>query len=268
MIAHRTDDLGLLIAAARSAGAIAMQYFRTDMVVQDKGNNHPVTQADLEVDRHLHHVLMGARPDYGWLSEETVDDQSRLNTKRVFLVDPIDGTRAFIRGLPHFVVSLAVVEDGVPQAGVVYNPAKDVLFAAARGLGATRNGKSVQVRSCNSLEQCRMIAHQDLFRWSQWAGRWPQMQVDARNSMAWRMVLVAGGRADATLTLRPKSDWDLAAADLIAREAGAKVTDPLGREFAYNLPGTRKSGVICAGSDLYALIRQRIEETGRFPRPS
>lgn len=258
------DDLKLLERAAQHAGALAMQWFGTDMEVQDKGKNHPVTQADLAVDRYLHETLRAARPDYGWLSEETVDDESRLTCKRTFVVDPIDGTRAFIRGDPHFAVSLAVVEDGQPITGVVFNPAKRRLYAAAKDQGATCDGGRIQVHQCTDLSGCHMIAHKDLFRWKKWPRKWPGMKVSPRNSMAWRMALVASGHADGTLTLRPKSDWDLAAADLIAREAGAKVTDPFGREFCYNLHSTRKAGVICAGKRLHALIEERIEETERF----
>lgn len=258
------DDLQLLERAARKAGAVAMQWFGTDMEVQDKGQNHPVTEADLAVDRYLNEILRAARPDYGWLSEETVDDQSRLSARRTFVVDPIDGTRAFIRGDPHFVVSLAVVEDGKPVAGAVYNPARQRLYSATLGAGAQMNGEAIQAGQCDALEGCRIIAHESLFRWREWHRKWPQMQVSPRNSMAWRMVLVASGHADGTLTIRPKSDWDLAAADLIAREAGALVTDPFGAELRYNRQSTRKPGVICAGKHLHALIEERIEETERF----
>lgn len=260
------DDLQLLEQAARHAGALAMQWYQTDMDVRDKGGNHPVTEADLAVDRYLYEKLRKERPDYGWLSEETVDDQSRLSAKRTFLVDPIDGTRAFIRGEPYFSVSLAIVEDGQPIVGVVFNPARRRLYSAARGQGAQCDGAPIHVSQCTELAHCTMIAQKSLFRWREWKRKWPEMNVQPRNSMAWRMALVASGHADGTFTIRPKSDWDLAAADLIAREAGAIVTDPFGHELRYNRASTRKPGVICAGKRLHALIEERIEETERFQK--
>jgi myo-inositol-1(or 4)-monophosphatase len=254
------QDLQLLEMAAREAGELAMQWFLDPGEVWDKGNNHPVTQADLAVDKKLHQILLGARPDYGWLSEETTDDQSRLSQSRVFVVDPIDGTRAFIKGKPHFSISLAVVENGRPIAGVVFNPALQEMFSATMGQGARMNGKPIRVSKCAEIPDCRMIGHMGLFRAKKWKNPWPVMQTFVPNSMAYRMALVAEGSWDATLTLQPKSDWDLAAADLIASEAGAIVTDPDGHEFRYNLPTTTKSGVICAGRTLFDLIRDRIEQ--------
>ncbi len=254
-------DLDLLQSAARQAGALSMQWFGQPAKVWDKGDNHPVTEADLAVDTLLHKFLREARPDYGWLSEETIDDQSRLRAKRVFVVDPIDGTRAFLQGKPHFCTSIAVVEDGRPIAGAVFNPAFDEMYSAAKGQGASLNNQPIRASSRAALDDCRMVAHQGLFRHKGWAKKWPQMECASRNSMAYRMVLVAGGDWDATLTLKPKSDWDLAAADLIANEAGAVVSDPMGQKFLYNLETTTNSGVICAGKPIHGLIRRRIKQS-------
>ncbi|PHR57364.1 MAG: 3'(2'),5'-bisphosphate nucleotidase CysQ [Robiginitomaculum sp.] len=256
-----TNDLELLQSAAKQAGALSMQWFGRPAKVWDKGDNHPVTEADLAVDELLHKILREARPEYGWLSEETIDDQSRLNSKRVFVVDPIDGTRAFMQGKPHFCTSIAIVEDGRPIVGAVFNPAFDEMYLAAKGQGAKLNDKPIQASSRAALEDCSMLAPEGLFRHKGWAETWPQMQCATRNSMAYRMVLVAGGGWDATLTLKPKSDWDLAAADLIAGEAGAVVSDPMGQKFLYNLDTTTNSGVICAGKPIHALIRRRIEQS-------
>ncbi|MBL4595013.1 MAG: 3'(2'),5'-bisphosphate nucleotidase CysQ [Robiginitomaculum sp.] len=252
------QDLSLLETAARGAGALAMHWFANPGKVWDKGDQHPVTEADLAVDQQLKEVLRAARPDYGWLSEETVDDRSRLHAARVFIVDPIDGTRAFIQGKPHFSISIAIVEKGRPIAGAVFNPALDEMYLAAKDKGASLNGEPIRIRTCASLLDCRMIANEGLFRQKHWRESWPAMQYCTRNSMAYRIALVASGAHDVTLTLRPKSDWDLAAADLIANEAGATITDPDGVAFAYNLPSVTKSGVICAGRTLHDLIRQRM----------
>lgn len=255
-----TAELEMLELAAHQAGAVAMHWFVDPGKVWDKGNNHPVTEADLAVDQYLRKTLREARPDYGWISEETDDDCSRLTAKRVFVVDPIDGTRAFIQGKPHFVVSLAIVENGKPIAGAVFNPALNEMYLGSEANGATRNGQPLQVGAAAQLENCQMIANEDLFLQKHWKHDWPKMNCATRNSMAYRMVLVASGDHDATLTLRPKSDWDLAAADLIAREAGAVVTDPDGNDFVYNRPTTTKTGVVCAGAKLHHLIRTILDK--------
>ncbi|VAW00573.1 FIG043197: Inositol monophosphatase family protein [hydrothermal vent metagenome] len=256
-----SDDLQLLQMAAREAGKIAMQWFLDPGKVWDKGNNHPVTEADLAIDTYLREHLLGARQTYGWLSEETIDDRSRLVAPRVFVVDPIDGTRAFIQAKPHFTICLAVVENGEAITGVVFNPALDEMYVAQKGQGAKLNGQQIFVSQTTQLADCNMIANEGLFRQKHWKRQWPKMRCATRNSMAYRMVLVASGNWDATLTLRPKSDWDLAAAGLIAQEAGAVVSDPMGQDFCYNLPSTSKSGVICAGVNLHDLIRERIVES-------
>ncbi len=261
MTASLASDLHMIENAARKAGALAMEWFEHPGKVWNKSDNHPVTQADLAVDALLRKTLCAQRPDYGWLSEETEDDRSRFNSKRLFVVDPIDGTRAFINQKPHFVVSIAVVEEGKPIVGAVFNPALDEMYLAAVGQGAKCNSKPVFIRDCTGLDDCLMIASDGLFRQKHWKHLWPDMQTISRNSMAYRMVLVAAGKADATLSLRPKSDWDLAAADLIAREAGAIVRDITGKPFDFNEDRTQKPGVICAGRSVYDLIRTRIQQS-------
>ncbi len=252
------DDLALLQEAARRGGACAMGWFANPGEVTEKSPNHPVTKADLETDALLQDFLRSARPDYGWLSEESVDDGSRLTAKRTFVVDPIDGTRAFIAGKPHFTICLAVVQAGRPISAVVYNPALDELYSAQINQGATCNGAPISCNPRESLSGARMLAHDGLFAHKGWAEPWPNMHTGSRNSMAYRMALVGAGTWDATLTLRPKSDWDLAAADLIASEAGAVITDPHGQPFRYDLQNTVNEGVICAGPALHALILERV----------
>jgi myo-inositol-1(or 4)-monophosphatase len=258
MSAINTQDMALLHEAARRGGACAMGWFDDPGEVTEKSPNHPVTQADLQTDALLRDFLCLARPDYGWLSEERPDDGSRLKAKRTFVVDPIDGTRAFIKGKPHFTICIAVVEAGRPVCGVVYNPALDTLYSAQVGKGALCNGAPVSVSQTAQLAGARMLAHDGLFAHKGWAQAWPKMHTGSRNSMAYRMALVGAGDWDACLTLRPKSDWDLAAADLIATEAGAQVSDPSGLTFRYDLQSNTKSGVICAGPALHGLILERV----------
>ncbi len=255
------SDLALLQSAARSGGACAMGWFSDPGEVTHKSENHPVTKADLEVDAILHRLLGDARPDYGWLSEESRDDGSRRRAKRVFVVDPIDGTRAFINGKPHFTICIAVVEAGRPICAVVYNPALDEMYCAQTGQGAMCNAQPLQISPQSQLAGARFLAADQLLAHKGWADPWPQIHTGARNSMAYRIALVAAGRWDAALTLKPKSDWDLAAADLIAAEAGVLITGPEGLPFRYDEAKTVKPGVICAGPALHPLILERVHKS-------
>ena len=249
------EDLSLIRAAVLAAGKIAREAFEAnDSEVWDKSNNSPVTDADIAVNDYLLKTLCNARPGYGWLSEETKDDHSRHACPRTFVVDPIDGTRAFIDRTPNFTVSVAIIQDGKSIAGVVYNPLKDELFEASLGGGARLNGKGISAPDSDSIEGIRMVGYARKFRRLDW----PDMNCSVANSMAYRMVLVASGQADATVAFTPKSDWDVAAAQLIASEAGAEVTDLHGKQPSYDGESTRGLGVICAGKTLHALLLARI----------
>ncbi len=249
-------DLDLLIETARTAGEIARKFFyKGNAKAWDKSENHPVTEADIAVNDHLIKVLQTARPDYGWLSEETVDDASRHTAARSFVVDPIDGTRAFIDGKPHFTICLAVIENGKSVAGVVYNPITEEMYEAYLGGGARLNTQIITPSGCNTIKDCTIIGYPRKFR----RLGWPDMSVSIRNSMAYRIVMVAAGQRDATVTFTPKSDWDLAAACLIADEAGAVTTDLEGHQFLFNEESTKNNGVICASPALHALLLRQVK---------
>ena len=251
-------DLELIESAARDAGELALSFKRQGKVqTWSKEGGSPVTNADLAVDRQLQDQLRAARPDYGWLSEETADDRSRLEARRTFVVDPIDGTRAFIKGRPSWAVSIAVVEAGAPVAGVVHAAAMAETYEAAAGSGARLNGQAITASGRARLDGCALLADPAMMRSPRWPEPWPQMQIETRNSVAYRMVLVAAGAFDATLALSAKCDWDIAAADLIAREAGAVVSDHQGGAFIYDQPSARKRSLICAGEALHPLILAR-----------
>jgi len=250
------DDLALISAAVKKGGDIARKaFYANDSKVWDKSSNHPVTDADIAVNDFLETYLMSARPNYGWLSEETKDDYSRETCPRTFVIDPIDGTRAFIDRTENFAVSVAVIENGVSIAGALYNPLTDELFTAAKGHGASLNGASMRCSFRDQLEGCKMIGYPRKFR----RQGWPDMDVHVANSMAYRIALVACGKADATVAFTPKSDWDVAAAELIAREAGADISDLRGRNFRYDEKKTTQMGVICAGPNLMPLIKKRLK---------
>src|SRR5690606_19546819 len=217
------DDLELLRTAAVAAGIIATGFFRRDVKSWNKENASPVSEADILVDRYLAATLLQARPTYGWLSEETTDNPSRLDCERVFVVDPIDGTRGFLRGEEYWTISLAVVENGVPVAGVVYAPALDEMYEAVAGEGARLNGRPLErVRRAGAppLIPAPGAVHQDM----QSAGL-DYTRGPAYPSLAYRLVQVATGRLDAAVARRGSQDWDIAAAALILRESGLDFAD-------------------------------------------
>jgi len=217
------DDLELLRSSAVAAGIIASSYFRRDIKTWTKDNASPVSEADIVVDRFLAANLLQARPNYGWLSEETVDNPSRLDCERVFVVDPIDGTRAFLRGEDYWTVSLAVVENGVPVAGVVYAPARDELYEASKDGGARLNGKPLKrMRRAGAppLIPAPGAVHQELQAAGLDYARGP-----AYPSLAYRLVQVATGKLDAAVARRGSQDWDIAGAAVILDECGLDFAD-------------------------------------------
>lgn len=253
-------DLDLLVDAARAAGDIARGYFGNDPTVTDKpAGAGPVTEADLAVNRALHETLASARPDYGWLSEETEDTAHRLSTDRQFVIDPIDGTRAFIAGSHDWAHSLAVVEGGQVVAAAVYLPMRDLMFAATLGGGAMVNNMPTRVTP-TMLQDATVLGTKPNFEAHYWLqGNVPPIKRAFRSSLAYRLCLVAQGRFDGMITLRPSWEWDIAAGALIASEAGAVVTDPSGVPLQFNNRHPQVPGVIAAGPALHAGLAQRLE---------
>ncbi|WP_346899812.1 3'(2'),5'-bisphosphate nucleotidase CysQ [uncultured Roseibium sp.] len=239
------DDLALLEDAARQAGDIALSFFGGDPRTWFKDNKSPVSEADMAVDGYLAEVLRTARPDYGWLSEEAVDDKERLACPRTFIVDPIDGTRAFLAGGDEWTVALAVVDHGRPVAGVVYCPVRRELFSAVATRGARLNGEKITVSGHGSVEGARLsgphsiVANDDIL--SAGFERMPNVR-----SLAYRIALVAAGRVEVAAARSGPSDWDLAAADLLVQEAGGRLTDLDGNGVTYNKASTRHPGLIAA----------------------
>jgi len=252
-------DLALIREAAVAAGEVAVAMRAAGLERHKKADGTPVTNADLAVDALLRERLTAARPDYGWLSEETADDPARLSCQRVFIVDPIDGTRAYIRDRPWWGVSIAVVENGRPIAGVVVAPDRGEVFEATQGGGARMNGKPIAASDTLDLEGAAMLADVQMMKHPAWPTPWPQMRLESRNAIAYRLCSVACGEFDAMLALSPKSEWDMAAGDLIAVEAGCLVTDHKGRPLAYNQVKPTAPSLVCAGPALHRLILSRLE---------
>lgn len=245
-------DLELLEDAARAAGGL-MLAMRGSARVRVKADGSPVTDADLAVDALLKARLLGARPGYGWLSEETADDPGRLGRERVFVVDPIDGTSAYVRRRPWFCASLAVVERGRPVAAAIYAPETDQMFAAAQGAGAMLNGEPIHASRTQGLPDARVCGDAALLA----PPRWPALEVVRRNAIAYRMALVAAGEVDAAVSPSPKWEWDIAAGALIAAEAGAAVTDAGGLPLVFNSPQARCPGLVCCAPGILPDILQR-----------
>lgn len=239
------DDLALLREAAREAGEIAMGYFRRSPEVWLKGGRSPVSEADYAVDGFLRDRLLAARPDYGWLSEETADSDERLSARRTFVVDPIDGTRAFLEGRPTWCVSVAVVEDGVPVSGVLDCPARNSIFHAARGEGAWQDGRRLHVRQ--PPPDPVIGGPKSLIRELPPRIRARMPDVPYIPSLAYRIAIVASGEFDATFVKPNSHDWDIAAADVILREAGGRILDHRGRPPLYAGRETAH-GALVAGS--------------------
>jgi myo-inositol-1(or 4)-monophosphatase len=250
-------DLDLLRDVAHEAGRLALRLQESGLKIWTKAGGSPVTNADLAVDKLVRKRLAEARPDYGWLSEETTDDLARLQAPRLFMVDPIDGTVAFMKGRPWWSVSVAVVEGGRALAGVIYAPGLEETYEAERGGGAWLNGAAIHASACADLEACAMLSPAGAFTSWEWPEPWPEMRVENRNSIALRMALVSAGAFDAAVALSPKSDWDLAAGLVIADEAGAVSTDHKGRELVLNTPAARHPSLVCAAPQLHPLILQR-----------
>lgn len=254
-------DTAFLAATLREAGSIARRYFEGTYKSWRKEDGNPVTEADIAVNEFLKERLLGLRPAYGWLSEESTDEPARLSAKRVFIVDPIDGTYGFLKHRPHFTIVTAVVVEGRPVSSAIFNPMTDEMFEATQGLGAKRNGQAVGVSAKDRLEGARLLASRNFIDSRHWATPWPgEMTVETRASIAYRMALVAAGEFDAMISLSKKSDWDLAAADLVVHEAGGLVTTGAGAKLLYNSPEPTQESVICANPVLHQRLIARLKE--------
>lgn len=239
------EDLALLRDAAREAGVIAMRYFGNNPQVWMKGGTSPVSEADHAADAYLRETLLRARPDYGWLSEETADDHARLSARRTFVVDPIDGTRGFLDGLHSWCVSVAVVERGRSLAGVLECPAKHETYWAVPGEGAFLNGRRLRTRSLGeTVDIGGPKALVDMMP-EAWQGRLRRAAYIP--SLAYRLAMIANGKLDATFVKPNAHDWDIAAADLILSEAGGALLDRGGKPPRY-AGEVINHGALAAGS--------------------
>jgi myo-inositol-1(or 4)-monophosphatase len=266
--ANDAQDLALIEEAVRRAGEIARRYYGQNYRRWSKSRGEPVTEADLAIDHFLRGRLEAARPGYGWLSEETGRDSTRVGAERVFIVDPIDGTTAFLKERPHFSISVGIAEHGRSVAGVVYNPITEEFFTAVEHGGASLNGEPIRVSDSAAFEGCRVLGQKDMFAHPAWPAlaAWQTMQIESRSSIAYRMALVAAGRFDAAIVLSPKHDWDMAAGDVIVREAGGVATSREGHPLRFGGPSAVQRSMICAGPRLHAMFMEQLRQSGANQR--
>jgi myo-inositol-1(or 4)-monophosphatase len=253
----------LLQEAGAEAARVALLYFRRDPRVWQKEGGSPVSEADIAVDQRLTELLRQARPDYGWLSEEIADNDDRLSRERVFVVDPIDGTRAFLDGRREWTISLAVVEAGRPVAAVLVGPALETTFHATAGGGAFADGRRLATGTRDTLPGARFASSR---RYASavlgGAGQKPRFVP----SLAYRIALVAAGAADVAIAKPGARDWDLAAADLLVHEAGARLAPLDGRRLRYNERETAHPTLIAANSALFGDVVELVRRVDGEPR--
>jgi myo-inositol-1(or 4)-monophosphatase len=241
-------ELEVACAAAKDAAAILLHYYQTGTEVWEKSEDNPLTVADLESDRCIARYIVEAFPDDALLSEETVSSPSRLRNRRVWIVDPMDGTKEFTRKIPEFCASIALVEEGQPVVGVIHNPPADVAVWASRGGGTFRDGERVQVSSASHLSDAVVIASRTEIsrnKFDPYQGWFRELR--PVGSIAWKLACVACGDGDLNISVAPKNEWDVCAGDLLVQEAGGRYLDFQGGARVYNQEKTLIEAGMAAG---------------------
>ncbi|MBF0610959.1 MAG: 3'(2'),5'-bisphosphate nucleotidase CysQ [Magnetococcales bacterium] len=261
--------LSAMQEAARLAGRAIMSYYRPEGAdpqdVSYKGRDNPLTLADLEANRILREALLAADPAAGWLSEESVDDAARLSCRRVWVVDPMDGTKEFVKGIPQFAVSIGLVEDGLPVGACIYNPALDEMFTAWRGEGGHCNGQPLRVSQRGALAGASCLASRSETGRGEWSDFQDRLQLHIMGSIAYKLALLASGRYDLTFTLTPKNQWDFCAGLLLVEEAGGRVTDKQGASFRFNGAEVRIQSLLATNGHLHSSLLELLRDTPLSP---
>lgn len=257
------QELALLVEAVRKAGAKVRELVKDGFEVQTKPDHSPVTTVDLEVNRILHEMQCREFPLDGWLSEESPDDPARLDNERVWIVDPIDGTKALVNRMPEFCISAALIERGTPVVAAILNPSTDELFTAVRGGGLFLNGSRIMLSPPHNFDPVIMVGARE-FRNDRWSTLAETTRCRPMYSIAHALALVAAGRVQAAFTIDPEHEWDVAAGVLLIEESGGTVSDGAGKPFAFNQPMPKFHGVISvaatADKDLRAKLQTHAEQ--------
>lgn len=263
---HFAEELAVAERAAREAGRVIMSFYGKKYRVEEKKKGDPVTEADLEANSKIREILLGRFPRDGWLSEEDKDNSERLKAARVWVVDPIDGTKEFIARTPQFAVSIGLVSEGRAVLGVVYNPAQGQFFGSARGEGARLNGAPIHVSPRERVEgSLLLVSRSEPRRRFQ---RFSDLcRVQPVGSIAYRLALIAGGEGDGTLTFRSVHEWDICAGAHIVEEAGGMVLDGAGRALIFNQREGLYHGVVASNAalarSLQAVLAEALAERGK-----
>lgn len=251
-------ETNVLKDAVIKAGTTIQKIVKKGYAKTEKNNYSPVTTADLEANTVLKESLLGFFPSYGWLSEETVDDLARLKKKRVWIVDPLDGTKEFINGIPEYVVSVALVENGITILAAVFNPITQDLFFAEKNKGAFLNGNRI---FCNDTlkSKVEVLASRSEIKRGDWQRFENCFDVKLMGSIAYKLALIAAGKSDATFSLEPRSEWDIAAGVLLVQEAGGIIHDLYKKPFIFNQKNVRVSGIFACSKSAYPAVMKNVE---------
>jgi myo-inositol-1(or 4)-monophosphatase len=271
-LARAEELLETAIAAAREAGEVICRHYRSSYDAWDKSPDNPVTTADLEADHALCTRLRAATPDFGWLSEETADSPDRLGKRCCWVVDPLDGTKEFIEGRDQFAVSVALVEDGFPLLGVVHNPATGEMFsgiAAGDATCTTAGGVRYNDEPARPLSDrgevrsARILVSDSEVGQGMWTSYQAHLDLQQVGSAAYKLARMAVGFGDATISLKPKHEWDICAGVALVVTAGGQVTDLTGRPPRFNQPDVIVNGVVAANPTLHARLLALLSEAPR-----
>lgn len=241
----KNNELSTLLHAIQTAGIEVAALQKNGFTTTLKANNDPLTEADLLANHILKSQLLNRFPHDGWLSEETVDDANRLTCQRTWIVDPIDGTKEFVQGIPEFAISIALVENGLPVLAAVLNPMTQELFHAIKGQGAWLNNTRIHCHT-SSPERLILLASRTEMADGSWHDFCKHHDVRAVGSIAYKLALIAAGVAHATFSLGPKNEWDIAAGTLLVQEAGGVVTDKFKNALLFNQPNVLVNSIVAA----------------------
>ncbi len=255
-------ELETAMHAAREAGAVIRSVYGSTYTVRYKPNDSPVTTADQGANRRIQAICQQAFPDYGWLSEETVDSSDRLALRRVWVVDPMDGTKEFIQKIPEFAVSIGLIEDGRAVLGVVYHPIQDQMYWATRGAGAWNGARRLSVSTTARLSDATILSSRSESKRGEWQPFRSAFRTRPLGSIALKLAGITTGGADASFTLVPKNEWDICAGTVLIEQAGGTVTRLNGKPLIFNQPITLLQGLVASNGPLHppllALIAPRL----------
>ena len=236
--------------AAHEAGNIIHSFFHSEYEVKMKGRGNPVTEADIAADNKLKEILTSEFPEYGWLSEETRDTPDRLTKNRVWVVDPIDGTKEFVEGIPNFVVSIGLVENGIPILGVIHNPINKDTYTATLGGGIFFNGEQTIIDDKTEFSKISILNSRSETHKGLWEPYIPHFKkLIPIGSIALKLAMVAANKADMVATVKPKNEWDICAGHCLINEAGGTLLTLEGEEITYNNPKTLITPGLVAGNE-------------------